>query len=167
MDAGTIEARLTGMPVAAAVEGGAHPALRGQAFDVLRRPRNRPTIGNIILSDAEFFDEKNYFTATAAGISFAPTVAKQKYFPDLTDLSSERVDGLRADQKSGPGWTRPGPAQGAEQDAVGGLPARAADLAFEDVELVAECQHLRPPPESDCGESVWRPARSGPWSTAG
>ncbi len=53
-------------------------------------------------------------------------------------------EGLRADQNSGPGWTRQGPAKdGAEQEAVSWLRARAADLAFEDAELVAECQHLR------------------------
>jgi putative restriction endonuclease len=49
-----------------------------------------PMVGNIILSDGEFFDEKDYFTAREAGISFAPTVVKQKYFPDLTVLSSGR-----------------------------------------------------------------------------
>src|SRR5262245_11208858 len=51
-----------------------------------------PTIGNIILSDADFLDEKDYFTPTEAGISFARTVVKQKYFPGLTVLSSDRIE---------------------------------------------------------------------------
>ena len=55
-------------------------------------------------------------------------------------------EGLRADEQSGPGWARQGAAQGAGQGAVGGLPARAADLAFENPELVTESQHLRPQP---------------------
>lgn len=33
--------------------------------------------------------------------------------------------GLRADEQSGPGWARQNPAQGGEQKAVAGLPARA------------------------------------------
>ncbi len=45
-------------------------------------------------------------------------------------------EGLRADQQSGPGWARQNPAHGGEQEAVGGPPARAADLAFEDADLV-------------------------------
>ncbi len=51
-------------------------------------------------------------------------------------------EGLRADEQSGPGWARQNPAQDSEQEAVGGLPARAADLAFEDTELVTEGQDL-------------------------
>ncbi len=45
-------------------------------------------------------------------------------------------EGLGADQQSGPGWTRQNPAHGGEQEAVGGPPARAADLALENPELV-------------------------------
>ena len=56
-------------------------------------------------------------------------------------------EGLRAVQQCGPGWARQGPARGDEQEEVGGLPARAADLAFEDAELVTERQHLRSEPE--------------------
>jgi hypothetical protein len=38
-------------------------------------------------------------------------------------------------------------AQGGAHEAVGALPARAADLAFEDPELVTEGKHLSPEPE--------------------
>ncbi len=57
------------------------------------------------------------------------------------------VEGLRAHEQSGPGWARQNPAQRGEQEAVGGLPARAADLAFENPELVTDGKHLRPQPE--------------------
>jgi hypothetical protein len=57
--------------------------------------------------------------------------------PLATDqLAMPAEEGLRADQQSGPGWARQNPAQGAEQKAIGGLPARAADLTFENPELV-------------------------------
>jgi putative restriction endonuclease len=56
-------------------------------FDVRE---TEPMVGNIILSDGQFFDKKDYFTAEDAAISFPRTVVKQKYFPDLTVLSSGR-----------------------------------------------------------------------------
>ncbi len=56
-------------------------------------------------------------------------------------------EGLRPDEQSGPGWARQNPAQGAEQEAVNGLPATTADLAFENPELMTEGKHLCPQPE--------------------
>jgi hypothetical protein len=68
--------------------------------------------------------------------------------PLATDqLAMPAEEGLRADQQSGPGWARQNPAQGSEQEAVGGLPTRAVDLAFEDAELVTEGNHLSTQPE--------------------
>ena len=64
-------------------------------------------------------------------------------------LSMPAEEGLRADRQSGPGWARQGSALGSEQEA--GLPARAADLAFENPELVTESQHLSPEPVSAWG----------------
>ena len=62
-------------------------------------------------------------------------------------------EGLRADRQNGPGWARQGSALGGEQEAVAGLPARAADLAFENPELVTESQHLCPEPVFRLGAS--------------
>ena len=57
--------------------------------------------------------------------------------PLTTDqLAMPAEEGLRADEQSGPSWARQNPAQGGEQEAVGGPPTRAADLAFEDADLV-------------------------------
>ena len=65
--------------------------------------------------------------------------------PLTTDqLTMPAEEGLRADEQSGPDWARQNPAQGGEQEAVGGLPASAADLVFENPELLTEGQHLRP-----------------------
>jgi len=68
--------------------------------------------------------------------------------PLATDkLAMPAEEGLRADQQSGPGWARQGPAQSGEQETVGWLPARAADLAFKNPELLTEGKHLSPQPE--------------------
>jgi len=57
--------------------------------------------------------------------------------PLATDqLAMPAEEGLRADEQSGPGWAKENPARGGEQKAVGGPPARAADLAFADADLV-------------------------------
>jgi hypothetical protein len=49
---------------------------------------------------------------------------------------------IRADQEGPPGPTREEPAEGAEEQAVGGSVAGPMDLAFEDAELVAEGENL-------------------------
>lgn len=48
-----------------------------------------PTIGNIVLRDPVFFDPEAWFTAEAAGVAFAPTVVKLKYFPNLIQIGPE------------------------------------------------------------------------------
>ena len=50
--------------------------------------------------------------------------------------------GLRAHEHGGPGWPREDTAQRGEQDSVARLPARAADLALENGELVTEGEDL-------------------------
>jgi hypothetical protein len=57
-------------------------------------------------------------------------------------LSVPAKQGLRADQEGPPGRARKDAAEGAEQQAVGGLEARSMDLAFEDTELVTEGENL-------------------------
>ena len=89
---------------------------------------------------------------------------------------------LRADQKGPPGRPEEEPAEGAEEQAVGRLEAGPMDLAFEDAELVAECENLDLkcgfglPAENeeieqradggveeaqDHGQGSWRPGRGG------
>lgn len=55
-----------------------------------------------------------------------------------------RVNGtnLRTYQEGPPCRARKEPAESAEEQSVGGSEAGPMDLAFEDVELVAECENL-------------------------
>ena len=55
--------------------------------------------------------------------------------------------GLGADQEGSPRRTGKEPAESAEKQTVGGSEAGPLDLAFQDAELVAECQNL----DLECG----------------
>jgi hypothetical protein len=57
-------------------------------------------------------------------------------------LSVPAQQGLRADQEGPRGRARKDAAEGAEQQAVGGLEARSMDLPFEDTELLTEGENL-------------------------
>lgn len=50
--------------------------------------------------------------------------------------------GLQGNEEGTPGRAREEPAEGTEDEAVGVLLARTADLALEDAELVAEGENL-------------------------
>jgi putative restriction endonuclease len=49
-------------------------------------PSNDPEIGCIVLSNAVFFDEDDYFTPESYGFQFAKQVVKLKYFPEADDI---------------------------------------------------------------------------------
>lgn len=70
----------------------------------------------------------------------------QSPFPAY-QLSVRAQQGLRADQEGPPGRAGEDAAEGAENQAVGGLEARPADLASEDAELVAQSENI----DLECG----------------
>jgi hypothetical protein len=72
-----------------------------------------------------------------------PTRAPAVGGPLATDeVTVPPEQGLGAGQEGEPGGPGEDAADGCEEDAIGGLPAWTADLAFEDAELVAEGEDL-------------------------
>jgi hypothetical protein len=65
----------------------------------------------------------------------------------MEEFAMPAEKGLGADEQGGPGWPWEDSAQGGEEEPVARLPARAADLALENGELVTESEDLSTEPE--------------------
>jgi hypothetical protein len=58
------------------------------------------------------------------------------------EIAVPAEESFGARQKGEPERTREDAAEGGEEDAIGGLPARTVDLTLEDMELVTEGEYL-------------------------